>query len=232
MKYTLLSILSASIILTATLINSCTQKEQIATNAGSFDLLQDKILTKSCATTGCHASETDGNYAQHKLILSKGQAYKNLFDVTPTNKTAVQDGLKRVKAFKSLESLLYHKLFYDPIHHGGKSYGSIMPLGGDLLSVGQIEFIRRWIEAGAPETGNVADASLLDDKTPSTSTFLGLLPPAAGTGFQMVLDKFDVAPNFERELFVRKPLGNTQTVYVNRMKISMRSGSHHFILYG
>jgi hypothetical protein len=232
MKYTLLSILSASIILTATLMNSCTQKEQIATNAGSFDLLQEKILTKNCATTGCHASESDGNYAQHKLILSKGQAYKNLFEITPTNKTAVQDGLKRVKAFKSLESLLYHKLFYDPIHHGGKSYGSIMPLGGDLLSVGQIEFIRRWIEAGAPETGNVADATLLDDKTPSTSTFLGLPPPAAGTGFQMVLDKFDVAPNFERELFVRKPLGNTETVYVNRMKISMRSGSHHFILYG
>ncbi len=232
MKYTFLSTLSAAVVLTASLMNSCTQKEQITAEISSFDLLQDKILTKSCATTGCHASESDGTFAQHKLVLAKGQAYKNLFEVAPVNKNAVQDGLKLVKAFKSLESLLYHKLFTDPIHHSGKSYGLVMPLGGDLLSAGQVEFIRRWIEAGAPEKGNVADASLLDDTTPITSTFLGLPKPAAGTGYQMVLDKFDVAPNFERELFVRKPLGNTETVYVNRMQISMRQGSHHFILYG
>lgn len=232
MKYTLLSTLSAAVVLTATLMNSCTQKEQISANSASFDLLQEKILTKSCAITGCHASESDGTYAQHKLVLAKGQAYKNLFGIDPTNIGAKTDGLKRVKAFKSLESLLYHKLFYDTNHHNGKSYGAIMPLGRDLLSVGQIEFVRRWIEAGAPETGSVVDASLLDDTTPSTATFTSLPVPAAGTGFQMGLEKFEVAPNFEREFFVRKPLGNTETVYVNRVQISMRPGSHHFILYG
>ena len=46
---------------------------------------------------------------------------------------------------------------------------SPMPLGGTALSVGQIEFVRRWIEAGAPKTGEVADAKLLDDTTPSVS---------------------------------------------------------------
>jgi hypothetical protein len=232
MKYSLLASLSTALILTSILINSCTKQEQISANSASFDLLQEKILTKSCAITGCHASESDGTYPQHGLVLAKGKAYKNLFEIDPKHIGAKQDGLKRVKAFKSLESLLYHKLFYDVNHHGGKSYGAIMPLGGDLLSVGQIEFIRRWIEAGAPEKGSVADASLLNDTTPSTETFVGLPAPAIGTGYQMTLDKFDVTPNFEREFFVRKPLGNTETVYVNRVQISMRPGSHHFILYG
>lgn len=232
MKYSILTAFSTAIVLSATLMNSCTKQEQVTANSASFDLLQDKVLTKNCAVTGCHASETDGTYKQHGLVLAKGKAYKNLIDITPTNIGAKQDGLKRVKPFKSLESLLFNKLFYDASHHGGKSYGAVMPLGADLLSNGQIEFVRRWIEAGAPEKGSVADAGLLDDTVPSTATFVGLPAPPVGTGFQMVLDKFDVAPNFEREFFTRKPLGNTETVYVNRVQISMRPGSHHFILYG
>ncbi|WP_394991403.1 hypothetical protein [Emticicia sp.] len=232
MKYSILTAFSTAIVLSATLMNSCTKQEQVTANSASFDLLQDKVLTKNCAVTGCHSSETDGTYKQHGLVLAKGKAYKNLIDITPTNIGAKQDGLKRVKPFKSLESLLFNKLFYDASHHGGKSYGAVMPLGADLLSNGQIEFVRRWIEAGAPEKGSVADAGLLDDTVPSTATFVGLPTPPVGTGFQMVLDKFDVAPNFEREFFTRKPLGNTETVYVNRVQISMRPGSHHFILYG
>ena len=232
MKYFIITAFSTAILLSATLMNSCTKQEQIDSNAGSFDLLQDKILTQSCAVSGCHASEGDATYGFHGLILTKGKSYKNLIDIEPKNIGAKQDGLKRVKPFKSIESLFYNKLIYDIAHHGGKSYGAVMPLGKDLLSVGQIEFVRRWIEAGAPEKGNVADATLLDDTTPSLPVFNGLPIPAVGTGYQMTLDKFEVAPNFEREFFTRKPLGNTETVYVNRVQISMRPGSHHFILYG
>ncbi len=232
MKYSIFTALATAIVLSATLMNSCTKQEQITANSASFDLIQEKILNKSCASTGCHASESDGSFKQHGLILAKGQAYKNLVNIDPTNIGARQDGLKRIKPFKSLESLFFIKLFYDASHHGGKSYGAVMPLGNDLLSNGQLEFIRRWIEAGAPEKESVADAGLLDDLVPATATFAGLPVPPEGTGFQMKLDKFDVAPNFEREFFVRKSLGNTATVYVNRVQISMRPGSHHFILYG
>ncbi len=232
MKYSLITALSFAILLTATLMNSCTKQEQITANSASFDLLQTRILDKSCATSGCHSSASDATYPQHNLILAKGQAYKNLVGIDPKNLNAKADGLKRVKAFSSVASLLYNKLFYDNTHHGSKNYGAYMPLGGELLSNGQIEFIRRWIEAGAPEKESVVDATLLDDNVPSLALFAGLPVPSAGTGFQMVLEKFDVAPNFEREFFVRKPLGNTETVYVNRVQISMRPGSHHFILYG
>ncbi len=140
--------------------------------------------------------------------------------------------MKRVKPFNSNESLFYHKLNWDASHHGGKQYGLSMPLGGTPLSNGQIEFVRRWIEAGAPGRGSVVDTTLLNDKTPSyVAIFNGLAPPAAGAGFQIKLDAFTIAPNFERELFQRKMVGNTEDQYVSRVQVLMRPGSHHFILY-
>ena len=142
----------------------------------------------------------------------------------------------RVKAFKSLESLLYHKLEWNSVHHGGKQYGLPMPLGSTALSVGQIEFVRQWIEAGAPKTGKVADAKLLDDKTPSFSVIDNFKamnsPKTEGVdGFQLKVDKFEVNPNFERELFVRRNVGNNSEIYVNRIKLQSRPNSHHMVLY-
>lgn len=197
----------------------------------SFDLIQQKILTPSCAISGCHASEQDADFVQHGLVLAAGVAYKNLVNVDPKNSGALADGLKRVKPFASLESLLFHKLSPVATHHSGKQYGNPMPLGGLSLSDGQIEFVRRWIEAGAPQTGSVADAALLDDKTIANTTFEPLPVPAAGVGVQMNIPQFDIQPNFERELFTRKMVGNNEDIYVNRYEMKMRNGSHHFVAY-
>jgi hypothetical protein len=220
----------------AVLLNmvSCTKNatdSPTPTETSSFDLIQQKILTPSCATSGCHLSDKDATYFQHGLVLAEGVAYQNLVNIAPKNSAALADGLKRVKPFASLESLLYHKLNISAGHHSGKQYGNPMPLGGAILPDGQIEFVRRWIEAGAPKTGNVADATLLNDKTVTPSTFESLPVPAAGTGFQMAISVFDIQPNFERELFTRKLVGNTQDIYVNRYETKMRSGSHHFVAY-
>jgi hypothetical protein len=54
-----------------------------ATTVSSFDLIQQKILTPSCATSGCHASTSDNTYAQHGLVLEKSVAYQNLIGVNP-----------------------------------------------------------------------------------------------------------------------------------------------------
>lgn len=219
-------------------MNACQPKEgtdtPIAAEKSSFTLMQERILTPTCATVGCHASDKDPSFAQHGLVMSAGVAFQNLVNVIPKNSGAKTDGLMRVKPFISAQSLLYHKLTADAVHHTGKQYGNLMPLGMDPLSVGQIEFIRRWIDAGAPREGNVVDAKLLDDKTPSvTSTPFELLTkPATGAGFQLNLPQFSVAPNFERELFMRRELGNTGDVYVNRVQVKMRPNSHHFIAYG
>lgn len=233
LPYTRLGVgLLASVLLLN--LTACQKTGTDATEPGalaSFDLLQQKILTPSCATSGCHASEKDPSFAQHGLVLANGVAYQNLVGVDPKNTAAKDDGLKRVKPFASLESLLYHKLNVAASHHSGKQYGNPMPLGGQPLSNGQIEFVRRWIEAGAPKTGSVADAQLLDDKTVSVATYEPLPVPSAGTGVQLSIAPFDIQPNFERELFTRKAVGNTQDIYVNRFRIGMRSGSHHFIAY-
>ena len=231
----------ATIILGAFLIITACSKQSIdtpnpVTEVASFSLMQDKILTPTCATSGCHASNTDNGFKQHGLVLEKSVAYENLVGVMPVNLLSKADGHLRVKAFKSLESLLYHKLEWNSVHHGGKQYGLPMPLGSTALSVGQIEFVRQWIEAGAPKTGKVANPKLLDDKTPSVSVvdnFKAMNSPKTEgvDGFQLKVDKFEVAPNFERELFVRRNVGNTSAVYINRIKLQSRPNSHHMVLY-
>jgi Copper type II ascorbate-dependent monooxygenase, C-terminal domain len=216
------------------LLTSCTSQPKETPNpaSGSWAIVQNQILTPSCATSSCHASDKDATYKEHNLILEASVAYKNLLNVPTTNKSAQNDGFLRIKPFKSLESLLYHKLSFDLAHHGGKTYGAPMPLGGTPLTKGQIEFVRRWIEAGAPQTGDVVDTKILDDTTPSvTSDFIPLDPPAAGQGFQLKVDKFEIKPNFERELFVRRPVGNTADVYVNRIQLKSRTNSHHMVIY-
>lgn len=213
---------------------ACTKSStepDMPTATSSFDLIQQKILTPTCATSGCHLSGKDATFSQHELVLAEGVAYQNLVGIDPKNSDAKADGLKRVKAFASLESLLYHKLTTTASHHSGKQYGNPMPLGSALLPDGQIEYIRRWIDAGAPKTGTIADATLLDDKTVTPATYVPLTVPATGTGFQMAIPAFDIQPNFERELFTRRMVGNTQDIYVNRYETKMRSGSHHFVAY-
>ena len=160
-----------------------------------------------------------------------GAAYDNLVNARPTNLAAQRDGLKRVTPFKPDSSLLFQKIVLALAAHGS-NYGNVMPVGSQALPQGQVDFIRKWIEAGAPATGDVADATLLTNKTPqSGSLFVPLAAPAAGQGVQIHVDSFGVKANFERELFVYRSLGNASDIYVNRIQTSMRALSHHFVLY-
>ena len=239
MKLNKLSIVKtfAGAILIAMLLGACkntTEDNPTTTEKATFDLIQEKILTTNCASSGCHASATDNSYKQHGLVLAAGVAYDNLVNVKPQNADALADNYLRVKPFKSSESLLYHKLNFDITHHGGKEYGAPMPLGGTALTVGELEFVRRWIEAGAPRKGSVVDEKVLDDKTPSVSTTFDPLPTPQQeglSGVQMYIEKFEVKPNFEREIFVHKQVGNTQDIYVNRIKLKSRQNTHHLVIY-
>ncbi|MHA8050895.1 hypothetical protein V7S79_07245 [Aquirufa sp. ROCK-SH2] len=205
--------------------------------SGSFDLIQDRIFKPSCATSGCHLSNGDASFLQHGLVLNTASvSYANLVGMAPKNAVAITNKLQRVTKYSFDASLLYHKLNWDNSHHPNANYGTAMPLGGKPLSVGQLEFVKKWIEAGAPEKGTVVDAKLLDDTTPHydpNSTFTALDTPEkeGKTGFQLKVDKFTVAPNFEREIFIRRPLNNSSPVYVNRIKLKSRPNSHHLVLY-
>jgi hypothetical protein len=207
---------------------ACSREEE---GPSSFGIIQTTILETNCAISGCHAGTSDPSFQQHGLILTGSAAFDQLINRPPKNANALRDGLLLVKPFKADQSLLFHKLL--PLdHHSNNDYGNLMPLGLRPLTNGEIEFIRRWIEAGAPFQGNVVDEELLKDTTRLDNTrFEPLVPPPAGQGFQLKLDPFPVAPKFEREFFVYKKVGNTTGAYVNRFEIKMRANSHHFILY-
>lgn len=211
------------------IIYSCNEASLQDDNA-TFGLIQSNVLNTSCAIAGCHLSKSDPAFLQHGLVLEKSVAYDNLVNVIPRNQNAKMDGMLRVKPSAADLSLLFHKIHSNSDAHHSGDYGLPMPLGLELLSQGQVEFIRRWIEAGAPREGTVVEEiSLLDDTTPQPEDFEPLPPPAIGV--QVNLEKFEVAPNFEREFFVYKKLGNTEDMYVNRVEIKMRQNSHHFLMY-
>jgi hypothetical protein len=196
----------------------------------SFAKLQQSVLTPLCGS--CH---TAGHpYAlESGLVLDPAVSYRNLVDgAVKLGEARARGYLKQVAARDPDHSFLYRKLLlWDPSQ--AAPLGSAMPLGYTSPSVGQLEFVRRWIEAGAPETGEVADAKLLEDTTlPAYAPFAPLVAPPAGKGFQLHVDPFQVQPDFERELFVYRGLGNAEAVYVNRIETRMRVNSHHLVLYG
>ena len=105
-----------------------------------------------------------------------------------------------------------------------------MPLGGPFLNNGQLAFIEKWILEGAPSSGSVANPLLLNDETMyEPPTFLALEEPSQG--FQYHLGPFDVPPGGDREFFYYEPDVGDEDLFIKRVEISMRPGSHHFIFY-
>ena len=233
MKLFWITITLSSLVIVSFFLGSCKKnagKDDVgATNAkDSWAIIQEKILTPSCATSGCHASTSDPNFAQHNLILTSAVAYDNLVNSVSKNVAAKAAGLLRVKAGDYLNSLLYQKIDCQT----ASQYGALMPLGGPNLTLGQIEFIKQWIIKGAPKTGSIVDEALLNNKTACAQAFVALQAPSAVEGFQLTINPFTVFPNTEREVFVSRNTPNTSTVYINKIVMQGRTNSHHFVLYG
>ena len=51
-------------------------------------------------------------------------------------------------------------------------------------------------------------------------------------GYQVHIEPFPVPANYEREIFVRMSIGNTEDIYVNKFTALCRPGTHHLIAYG
>ena len=199
----------------------------------TWNIIQDSIFTPNCIS--CH---DHGLYfaEQSDLILAEDVAYQELINVVPNNTAAADDGLTLVgtDGIVSLyNSFLWEKINAQDFEHfydDHPEYGSLMPLGVDFLTNGQLEYIRQWIIAGAPDSGAVADVNLLSDTTRfRLPEFEALEPPE--NGIQLHLGPFEIAPQFERELFYFSEIDTSDLIYVNKVEITMAPGSHHFILY-
>jgi hypothetical protein len=199
----------------------------------SFEVIQHEIFDNNCVS--CHTAGT-AFARQSDLVLTAGVAYDELVGAAPSNSHAADAGLVRVSSIGpgALEQSYFWEKINAPAseHFYGDhpEYGEIMPLGRPPLTTGELEYIRRWISAGAPRTGVVVDPEVLDDtQRYEPSPFAPL--PLPVEGLQLHLDSFPVVANHEREVFSYMPLNNGEEMYVNRFDISLRPGSHHFIMY-
>ncbi len=201
----------------------------------SWELIQQKIFEPNCVS--CHTAGT--SFAkQSDLILTADIGYEQLIGRSPKNGAAAADNLVLLNTdgVAGLAwSFLWEKIdapnqahFYDD----HPEYGSIMPLGLPALTNGELEYIRRWINEGAPKEGFVVDEAVLENTDryePPTEAFQSMTPPSSG--YQFHLGPFDVVPDYERELFYYEPLNNAEDIYISKVEINMRQGTHHFILY-
>src|SRR5204862_5098684 len=106
---------------------------------------QEKGTAPRCVS--CHTAGS--RYAsQSGLVLDPAVAYRNLVNGTVKLADAMSRGFTRLVAPRDVAaSFAYRKLaLWDPADT--VPLGSPMPLGFTSLSVGQLEFMRRWIEAG------------------------------------------------------------------------------------
>lgn len=219
-----------SLVLTGAILSACAgdSAQQATVADGTYARIQRDILDKSCAS--CHRTGTS-DARQSQLVLTADSSYTQLVGIASAQAVAKADGLMRVKPYRADSSLLFHKVNWIPGHHS-RDYGQLMPMGTTQgMTAGQLEYVRRWIEAGAPRTGHVADTAVLRDARQQTASFTPLAAPAAGAGIQLVVDSFAVAPTMERELFVYRMLRNPTDLYVSRIETRMRPGSHHLLLY-
>lgn len=213
----------------------CTKILQ-AQQRSSWEIIQTEIFNQNCI--GCHL-EGSSFARQSGLVLTGDVAYENLIDVPPRNSQAAADGLMLVSSEGRLtaphRSFLWEKInqanqahFYND----HPNYGSLMPLGQQSLTNGQIAFIQQWIENGASRDEVIADSTLLQDTTRyEPPEFQALAPPTQGHQFH--LGPFNVwsADKWDREFLYYEPYPTTEDLFIKRYEISMRPGSHHFIMY-
>ena len=224
-------------LLAGLILAGCGSDRQAPVETGprsTWKIIQEDILAVRCVN--CHRAGT--SFArQSGLVLTPDVAYRQLVGNAPANSAARADGLVLVSDLGGLPSLfksyLWEKInVVDQEHFYGDHpyYGSQMPLGGLPLTNGELVFIRAWIEAGAPETGVVADPELLADRSHYERPEFRP-PPEPENGIQLHLGPFDVPPHFEREFFFMVPLANDRELLIERFEITMQTGSHHFLLY-
>jgi len=207
-----------------------------AQDPSSWSTIQSEILDPSCVD--CHY-EGSSFAKQSGLVLTSDVAFNNLVDAAPHNNYAEEDGLLRVSSVggqPGLElSFLWLKInaaHQDHFYEEHFNYGSLMPLGLPYLTNGELKFIEEWITAGAPEYGNVSDLSILND----TSRFV--LPEfkaltAPDNGFQLHVGPVDIwsAEKYDREFLYFEPYQTTEDLYMSGYEITMRPGSHHYLVY-
>ena len=147
---------------------------------GTFARIQREVLTPSCA--GCPIAGSS-SARQSQLVLTADSAYAQLVGVASVQKIAKADGVQRIKPFRADSSLLYHKLAWVPGHHS-RDYGLLMPSGTTQgVTAGQLEYIRRWIEAAIDQRRADRDVPPEDGPQDLLQALIEAQDPETGSSF-------------------------------------------------
>ena len=117
----------------------------------TFAAIQKVVFeNKGCTQDVCHGSARSGG-----LDLRAGSAYANLLEVGSTSSPN-----PRIQPGEPSESFLFQKLSAATRPGSFTVAGSPMPSGLEPLPANELEALRLWIEAGAPESGSVGDTGV------------------------------------------------------------------------
>lgn len=106
--------------------------------------VQAEVFDVGCTVQSCHSSTTRAG----DLVLEAGKSRAELVDVPAVQARAAAEGMRRVVPGDPEASFLLLKCTA-PL---AADYGEVMPWGNaDGLGAEELELLRGWIAAGAPE---------------------------------------------------------------------------------
>lgn len=210
----------------AAILISCGASAQ---TVSTFSLVQN-IIQANCSASGCHGG---GSANVFDAEAAADDLYDALVGVDAVNPVAAAKGNKIVDPGHPYNSFLLRKIGsnnFDPYIkiEAAERNGHPFPLQN-----AEIELIRQWIIAGAPQTGAVVDYPLLQDYyTNGGEEFIPVpTPPAAGKGFQLRMGPIFLAPNDEVEFMKKENLKNPESIKISAMDGYMTLKSHHLLLF-
>ena len=196
-----------------------------------FEILQDH-----CAS--CHGGSSPIAY---DLGTTPAETYAALVGVTPLNPSAAAKGHKLVDPGHPYNSFLLKKSGANLDGYFNldmPTEGNPMPQGGGpSLTSYEAELIRQWIQAGAKQTGNTVDTTLIKEYYQNGGQAFATPPPAPapGTGFQIRFGPIFLPHNgisgSEIEYLKKEQMRFDGDMEVTRIDADLSSQSHHFLLF-
>lgn len=201
----------------------------------TYDAIQQIVFERQgCTQDACHGSAKSGG-----LELTAGQSWANIYSVR-----AQGSSLALIEPGDEDRSYLWLKLAAATRPGQYQIAGSPMPSGLAAISENDLELLRTWIYAGAPETGNVLGTeSFLEGCLPPAAPIEiePLEPPAAGTGIQIKMPEWTLRGGEEFEgCFasvydvtdqVPERFRSGNTFLWNKSEVRQDPQSHHLFLY-
>jgi hypothetical protein len=184
-------------------------------SSATFEQIQRRVFgARGCRVETCHGSARSGG-----LDLRVGAAHAALVGAAATG----APGSLRVVPGDSAESFLVRKLA--GVLAPGE--GDRMPSVGRPVSALELDLVRAWIDAGAPETGNVAGTPC-----PPAHRFEEALPlPPPPGGHQIVYEGPILQPGEEIEGCEWVSVPNATDFVVGSWEYSLNPGTHHFAIW-